>query len=107
MRAVAGDILLWAGVALEVVACLGVVVLRDAYDRLHYTGPTALGALLVAAAVWVRDGASLAADKATLTAAFLLLTGPLLAHATARAARDGERGDWRDGIGDEIEVEAP
>lgn len=105
MRALIGDVLLWVGVGLAIVSCLGVLVMRDVYDRLHYTGPAILGAVFVAAAICVRDGMSLVANKALLTAAFLLVTGPVLTHATARAARDAERGSWKDGIGDEIEVE--
>lgn len=105
MRAALADALLGAGVLLELVACVGVLVMRDVYDRLHYTAPTVLGAVLVAAAIAVRDGPSLVADKAVLTALFLLVAAPLLSHATAQAVRTAERGDWRDGIGDEVEVE--
>lgn len=107
MRTLLADALLVAGVLCALLACIGVLVVRDSYDRLHYAGPTVLAALLVAAAVWVREGPSLIADKATLTAAFVLACGPLLAHATAQSARSGERGDWRAGIGEEIEVEEP
>lgn len=107
MRAITSDVLLCAGVACLLLACLGVLLLRTALDRLHYTGPAVLGALLVAAAIGVRDGLSLIFDKALLTAVFLLVTGPLLSHATGRAARVAEHGDWRAGLGEEIEVEEP
>ncbi len=80
-------ILLVAGVALELFACLGVAVMRGALARVHYTGPASFGALLLALAVLVREGFSLIANKALLIAAFLLIVSPVLAHVTARAAR--------------------
>lgn len=105
MRTVAHEVLLWLGVACELLGCLGVLVMRGTLDRLHYTAPCVLGALLIAIAIGVRDGLSLIFDKALLTAAFLMVTAPLLSHATGRAARVAQHGDWRAGIGEEIEVE--
>jgi multisubunit Na+/H+ antiporter MnhG subunit len=80
-------VLAGAGVAVQVFACLGVLLMRDAFDRLHYVGASAIGAPLLCAAVIVDAGPSLIGLKALLTAAFLLLTGPVLAHTTARALR--------------------
>ena len=105
MRGTVADVLLCTGVAVELVACFGVLAMRDTYDGLHFTSPTVLGVLLIAGAILVRDGFSLVADKALLTAAFVLVAGPVLTHATARAARTAERGDWTAGVGTEIEVE--
>jgi multicomponent Na+:H+ antiporter subunit G len=83
------EIVVWALViaagALQVLACLGVLLMRDAFDRLHYTGPSALGGVCAAAAVLCAGGWSLIALKALLLAAILLVTGPVLTHATARA----------------------
>lgn len=104
VRQIAVDVLLWLGVALVLISCLGVVVMREAYDRLHFSSPAVLGALLVAAAVVVEKSFSLVGDKAILVAVFLLVGSPLLTHVTARAARTAEHGDWRV---DEIEVDEP
>jgi multicomponent Na+:H+ antiporter subunit G len=83
------EIVVWALViaagALQVLACLGVLLMRDAYDRLHYTAPSALGGLCAAGAVLCAGGWSLIALKALLLAAILLVTAPVLTHATARA----------------------
>jgi multicomponent Na+:H+ antiporter subunit G len=98
-------VLLALGVALEVLACLGLAAMKDVYDRLHYVAPSVLGAVLVAAAVWVREGPSIIGLKAMLLAAFLLAASPALAHGTARAARIGRSGDWRVQADDRIEVE--
>jgi multisubunit Na+/H+ antiporter MnhG subunit len=97
--------LLATGVGLELVACAGIAAMRNAYDRLHYVGPSTLGAVLIAVAVWVRDGPSFIGVKAALLAAFLLVASPALAHGTARAARISELGDWRRRRDEGIEVE--
>ena len=84
-RDVATWVLPGAGVGLELLATLGVLLMRDALDRLHYAGASSFGIALVCAAVLVAEGPSLIGLKALLTAAFLLLSGPVLVHATARA----------------------
>jgi multicomponent Na+:H+ antiporter subunit G len=82
---------------------LGMVVMRNAFDRLHYVGLAGYGGLLIAVAILVRESWSLIGDKALLTGALLLLIGPVLVHATMRSLRTRERGDWREGIEDEVE----
>ena len=74
-----------AGVVVLAFACAGVLAMPNALARLHYAQVATLGAVLVVAAVLVRDGASLIGVKAVLTGAFLFATAPVLAHATARA----------------------
>jgi monovalent cation/proton antiporter MnhG/PhaG subunit len=99
--------LLGLGVALELLSTMGVALMRDVYDRLHYVAPSALGAVLIVAAIWVREGPSTIALEGTLLAAFLLVSSPALAHGTARAARISELGDWRVQREEGIEVEQP
>lgn len=101
----AASVLLWCGVALLLVSVLGVVVMRGVFDKLHYVAPSSLGALLVTAAIMVRESWSLIGMKAILTAVFLLVSGPVLAHATARSARVHEHGDWEARPEEGIEVE--
>jgi multicomponent Na+:H+ antiporter subunit G len=87
--------LLALGVAVTWLSCLGVLLMRDPYDRLHYTAPaSALAPVLIAAAVVVTEGLSAAGIKALLVALVLVGTNPVLGHATARAARIRERGQW-------------
>jgi monovalent cation/proton antiporter MnhG/PhaG subunit len=87
-------VLLVLGVGVELVCCLGVLVMRGVYDRLHYTGPASVGAVLIAAAVGVREGLSQQLSvKAILIAAVLLVVSPILVHVTGRAARLRERGE--------------
>ena len=87
--------LLALGVAVTWLSCLGVLLMRDPYDRLHYTAPaSALAPVLIAAAVVVTEGLSAAGIKALLIALVLVGTNPVLGHATARAARIREHGQW-------------
>jgi multisubunit Na+/H+ antiporter MnhG subunit len=87
--------LLALGAASELVACAGVLLARDTYDRLHFLAAATFGALPVIAAVLVREGPSLIGVKALLVGAVLLVGGPLLSHAASRAMRIAEHGDWR------------
>lgn len=95
-RAVVAVILLVGGGLLELIAVLGICVMRDAYDRLHYVGLASFGALLVGVAVVVRESFSLIGDKALLVGLILVLTGPVLVQTTLRSLLIRERGDWRD-----------
>jgi multisubunit Na+/H+ antiporter MnhG subunit len=88
-------ILLIAGGLLEVIAVLGVCVMRDAYDRLHYVGLAGFGALFIGVAVVVRESFSLIGDKALLVGVILVLTGPVLVQTTIRSLLIRELGDWR------------
>jgi len=97
-------ILVLAGVGLQAICCLGLVVMRDTYDRLHYAAPGAFGVLLIAVAVVVQESFSLVGNKALATAAVLLVTGPVLIHVIARTARTRDRGDARPRAAERIQV---
>lgn len=85
MRSAIAYVLLGAGGALQLFAVLGVVLLRDALDRLHFLGPSMLATTLIVVAILVRESLSLIGWTALLLAAFVLFTGPVLAHVTGRA----------------------
>jgi multisubunit Na+/H+ antiporter MnhG subunit len=94
-RAVVAVALLIAGGLLELIAVLGLCVMRDAYDRLHYVSVAGFGALLIAVAIIVRESFSLIGDKALLVGLVLVLAGPVLVQSTARSLLIRELGDWR------------
>jgi multisubunit Na+/H+ antiporter MnhG subunit len=96
-------VLLGLGVMLELFAVLGVVVMRDAFDRLHYVGLAGYGALLIGISILVRESWSLIGNKALATGALLVVIGPVLTHTTMRSFRTRKRGDWRKGIEAEVE----
>jgi multisubunit Na+/H+ antiporter MnhG subunit len=85
MREAAVAVLVAAGVAVQVLAVAGVALMREPLDRLHYAGASTVAAVCVGAGVLVRDSFSLIGIKALLLAAFLLVSSPVLVHATGRA----------------------
>jgi multicomponent Na+:H+ antiporter subunit G len=92
--------LLAAGAFVELLSCLGVLAMRNAFDRLHYLSPAAtLGPMLLGAAVMVRHSSAQACIKTALLVGLLLLINPVLTQVTARAARIRQVGnlDIRDG----------
>ena len=92
MENVVVDSLLSAGVAAELLCCIGVAVMRTTFDRLHYTAAgTTVGPFSILAAVLVREGFGQAGLDAIAAVVLLVLAGPLVVHATARAARATER----------------
>ena len=101
------EIFLWLGVAFALIGAIGVLAFDDAYDRLHYGAPVVLASICIAVATVIQSSFSLISDKAILVAAFLLVTSPILTHATGRAARSAEHGSWEIQPDEEIEVEDP
>ena len=95
-RDLAVTALLVLAVAVTLVSCAGVLLMRDPYDRLHYTAPAAvIPPVAIAAAVVLEQRLSAAGIKALLIALVLIVTNPVLGHATARAARIRQYGQWR------------
>jgi monovalent cation/proton antiporter MnhG/PhaG subunit len=94
-RQLVAGVLLFAGVGVEIVCVLGLVVMRDALDRLHCASAAGFGVLLIAVAVVVQESFSLIGNKALAIALILLVANPVLAHATARTIRIRRHGDWR------------
>jgi multicomponent Na+:H+ antiporter subunit G len=91
------------GLAVLVVAGagLGILLMRDAYQKLHFVTPAALVApVLVTLAVLVASGLDENTGETCLALVFLVIAGPYLSHATMRAIRVREKGDWRSGKDD-------
>jgi multisubunit Na+/H+ antiporter MnhG subunit len=94
-RAVVAVALLIAGGLLEVIAVIGLCVMRDVYDRLHYVGMAGFGGFLIGVAVVVRESFSLMGDKALLVGVVLIVAGPVMVQTTVRSLLIREHGDWR------------
>lgn len=95
-RDVVADILLAMAVAVVIGASLGVLVMRDPDQKLHFVTPAALVApALVALAVLVQMGLYENTGETWLALLFMVIAGPFLSHATIRAIRVREKGDWR------------
>jgi len=88
------DVLLALGVGCELLCVLGLLLMRTAVARLHYSmAATSVGLILIVAAVVVRESFTQAGINAIAIGAFLFLLNPVLANATARAIRRRETGD--------------
>jgi multisubunit Na+/H+ antiporter MnhG subunit len=88
------DVFLAAGVGLELLCCLGVALMRNTFDRLHYvSAASTVPAFLVLAAVLVREHLSSGGLLAIAAVALMFLLNPILVIATARAVRRVEEAE--------------
>jgi multisubunit Na+/H+ antiporter MnhG subunit len=95
-RDVGADVLLALAAVIVVTSSVGVLVMRDPYQKLHFVTPAALVApVLVALAVLVRMGLDENTGETCVALVFMGIAGPFLSHATVRAIRIRETGDWR------------
>ena len=95
-RDVVAGILLGLASLLVVGASVGIAVMPGAYAKLHFVTPAALVApILVALAIGAEAGLSQNTGETVLALGFLIVAGPFLSHATIRAIRVREQGDWR------------
>jgi multicomponent Na+:H+ antiporter subunit G len=95
-KALVIDVLLGVSILIQLTSALGILLMPNLFDRLHYLGPASTVApVLVAGAVVTREAFDHQGIEAVLLALFLAVFGPVLSHATARAARIREHGDWR------------
>ena len=96
IKDVVSDILLGLAVLIVLASAVGVLVMRDAYQKLHFVTPAALVApALVALALMVQHGVYEMTGEAFLALFFMVIAGPFISHATIRAIRIREKGDWR------------
>lgn len=97
--AVAAAVLLWLGVAVLLLSCVGAVAARDVRDRLHHVALAAVvGAPLVALSLALTAGSWRSGLKLLLIAGLLIATAPATSAATARAfgpARDADSAEDR------------
>lgn len=96
IREVITDVLLVLATATVAAAALGVAVMPDAYARLHYVTPAAVVApVLVTLAIFVSEGLDVNTGETVVALVFMIIAAPFLSHATIRAMRVRDRGDWR------------
>jgi len=98
VKDVVSDTLLGLAVVVVLGASMGVLLMRDACQKLHFVTPAALVApLLVLLAIGVQAGLSENTGETLVALLFMVIAGPFLSHATMRAIRVREKGDWRPG----------
>jgi monovalent cation/proton antiporter MnhG/PhaG subunit len=92
---IAIDVLLAVAVLVTVFSAVGVAVMRDPYQKLHFIAPPASVAILfVVAALFIGEKQKQAAGKAVLIAFLLYLINAVITHATARAHYVRQKGAW-------------
>lgn len=95
-RTIAADALLGLAVLVALVSATGVLLMHDAYQRLHYLAPLSIVApALVALAVLVTAGFSNRTAQTWIALLLMVIASPVLSHGTIRAARIRATGDWR------------
>lgn len=95
-RQIVADVLLAAAVLIVAASALGVLSMRDAFAKLHYVTPaTVVAPVLVAVAIGVREGLDENTGETFLALFFMAVASPFLSHATIRAIRVRQHGDWR------------
>jgi monovalent cation/proton antiporter MnhG/PhaG subunit len=85
---IAADILVALAVAFNLGGALGVLVMRDPYQRLHYLAPPAsIAPLFFAVALFLGEHDKQPAVKMLVLAGVLNAVNGVVTHATARAHR--------------------
>ncbi|HTW95720.1 MAG TPA: monovalent cation/H(+) antiporter subunit G [Tepidisphaeraceae bacterium] len=86
-------ILLGVAVGLTLICSIGVLVMRDAYQRLHFSAPVVTISMpLIVIAIFLESDDPQARIKGCLIFVLLLVMNSILTHATARAFRIREMG---------------
>lgn len=97
--------LLGIAVGLAIVCSIGLLVMRDAYQRIHFSSPiVTLSMLLICVAVFVEESDSQARIKAVLIYVLMLVMNSVLSHATARAIRIRQTGYWEPAANEQIPI---
>ncbi len=92
---IAVEVLLAVAVIIALLCCLGVLLMQNLYERLHYmSSVTTVAAFCIVLAVAIEEGWGQATIKSVLVFVVLLLMNAVLTHATARAARVRSLGHW-------------
>lgn len=88
-------IFLIVGMASFLLTSVGMVLSRDVYQRIQYTYPAAtVGLVAVVVAIVIHKSMSQAGIKTLVIGLIVFWTNPVISHATARAARVRQFGNW-------------
>ncbi len=105
MKIIVIDALLSIAMLITLASVLGMLRLRDAYQRMHYIAPPAsLSAMLITLAIFLQRGFKPESFKALFTTAVLIGMNSVVAHAAARAFRIADRKGWHPKKGEEVPI---
>lgn len=105
MKTVLIDAFLAAAVLITIASVLGMMRLRDPYQRMHYISPPAsLSSFLIAVAIFIQRGLKPESFKALFVVFVLVGMNTIVTHAAARAFRIAEAPDWDPADGEEAPI---
>ena len=105
MKTIAIEILVALAVAISVACVLGMLRMRDPFQRMHYIAPPAsLSALLITIAIFLQQGRKPESFKAGFVTAVLIGMNAVVTHAAARAFRIADTKNWRPEEGEEVPI---
>jgi multicomponent Na+:H+ antiporter subunit G len=106
MKIIVIDALLSIAVLITLASVLGMLRLRDVYQRMHYIAPPAsLSAMLITLAIFLQRGFKPESFKALFTTVVLIGMNSVVTHATARAFRIADTKGWRPKKGEEVPIQ--
>ena len=107
MKTIVIDVLVAAGVLITLVSTLGMLRMRDAYQKMHYIAPpAALSAIFITAAIFLQRGFKAESFKALFTTLVLIGMNSVVTHAAARAFRIAEVKGWHPREGEEVPIQS-
>ncbi len=100
---IATGILLGLAVGLALVCSFGMAIMRDAFQRLHFSASVvSFSSLFILIAVFLEESQAQARLKMVLIALLLFCLNAVLTHATAKATRIRKAGHWEVRPGERI-----
>ena len=95
-RQIIADALLALAVLVVAASALGVLTMANASAKLHYVTPaTVIAPVLAALAILAQEGLDENTGETCVALLVMVAASPFLSHATIRAIRVREHGDWR------------
>jgi len=102
------SVLLGLAVAVAIFFSLGMAIMADAFQRLHFGAVVAgISGPLIALAVWIEDNDAQSRIKIILIVLLLVFMNAILSHATARAIRVRQQGHWEIDPSEKIPIVSP
>lgn len=105
MKSIAIELLIAAAVLIVLLSVLGMLRMRDPYQRMHYISPPAsLSPILLSVAIFLQRGMKPESFKAAFVALVLIAMNTMVTHAAARALRIAEVKNWDPEPGEETPI---
>jgi len=92
---VLSSIFLFLAAAIALIFTIGLAIMRDPFQKLHFSSPiVALCPLFISVAVFLENSDPAARFKVVIISVVLFLMNSVLSHATGKAIRIRDVGQW-------------